>query len=269
MQTELQELIDLTRKAAQEFNADIVLTGILPTLRRSDLVLENMTDRPRYFELNKALVELRGGEFQIHIKGIDEILILHESMMLEACNTSFQIHYQVEPSNFANLYNLAQAISAPLLSCAVNSPLLFNKRLWNETRLALFQHSIDERNPVLQQRFRPPRATFGDNWIRGSVLEIYQENVARYRNLITADINENSLEVLSRGEIPQLKALCLHNGTVWRWNRPCYGVIEGKPHLRIENRILPSGPTILDEIANTAFFAGMLAGMEQELLQLA
>ncbi|HSE40365.1 MAG TPA: CBS domain-containing protein [Acidobacteriota bacterium] len=265
MSSELRLLIEQVRKVAESLNADIVLTGILPTLRRSDLTLENMTDRPRYYELNRALVQLRGAEFQIHIKGIDEILVVHESMMLEACNTSFQIHYQVEPSNFAAIYNLTQAVSAPLLACAANSPLLFNKRLWSETRIALFQHSIDERNVVLQQRFRPPRVTFGDNWIRGSVLELYQDNVARYRNLLTTNIDENSLEVLARGEVPELKALSLHNGTVWRWNRPCYGIIDGKPHLRIENRILPSGPTVLDEMANAAFFAGMLAGMEQEL----
>jgi CBS domain-containing protein/gamma-glutamyl:cysteine ligase YbdK (ATP-grasp superfamily) len=265
LSSELHLLIEQLRTVAQSFDADVVLTGILPTLRRSDLAMDNMTDKPRYFELNRALVQLRGTDFQIHIKGVDEILIVHESMMLEACNTSFQIHYQVDPSNFAAIYNLAQAVSAPLLACAVNSPLLFNKRLWSETRIALFQHSIDERNVVLQQRFRPPRVTFGDNWIRGSVLEIYQDNVARYRNLLTTTIDGNSLEVLARGEVPELKALCLHNGTVWRWNRPCYGITDGKPHLRIENRILPSGPSVVDEIANAAFFAGMLAGMEQEL----
>jgi CBS domain-containing protein/gamma-glutamyl:cysteine ligase YbdK (ATP-grasp superfamily) len=265
MHTELQGLLDLTRKTTQNLKTDVVLTGILPTLRRSDLTLNNMTDQPRYAELNRALIQLRGGEFQIHIKGIDEILVIHESMMLESCNTSFQIHYQVEPGNFATIYNLAQAVSAPLLACAVNSPLLFNKRLWNETRIALFQHSIDERNIVLQERFRPPRANFGDNWVRGSVLEIYQENVSRYRNLLTTKVTENSQELLAHDQIPELKALCLHNGTVWRWNRPCYGITNGKPHLRIENRILAAGPTISDEIANTAFFAGMLSGMEREL----
>jgi CBS domain-containing protein len=265
MQAELKELLDLTSNASHNLKAEVVLTGILPTLRRSDLTLNNMTDQPRYAQLNRALIQLRGGEFQIHIKGIDEILIIHESMMLESCNTSFQIHYQVEPCNFATIYNLAQAVSAPLLACAVNSPLLFNKRLWNETRIALFQHSIDERNMVLQERFRPPRANFGDNWVRGSVLEIYQENISRYRNLLITKMTENSQELLASGKIPALKALCLHNGTVWRWNRPCYGITNGKPHLRIENRILAAGPTIADEIANTAFFAGMLSGMEREL----
>ena len=265
MHSEICELIGVARKSAALTNSDIVLTGILPTLRRSDMTLDNMTDKPRYFELNRALVQLRGADFQIHIKGIDEVLIVHESMMLEACNTSFQIHYQVDPQNFAAIYNLAQAVSAPLLASAVNSPLLFNKRLWNETRLALFQHSIDERNMILQQRFRPARVNFGDNWIRGSVLEIFQDNIARYRNLLTSELNEDSQEILAQGEIPALKALCLHNGTVWRWNRPCYGVINGKPHLRIENRILPAGPTITDEIANAAFFAGLLTGMEKEL----
>jgi CBS domain-containing protein/gamma-glutamyl:cysteine ligase YbdK (ATP-grasp superfamily) len=261
---ELAELLTAARKAAHTFGSDILLTGILPTLRPTDLSLKNMTDVPRYYLLNGSLMDMRGEEFVVHIKGVDELVLSHNSMMMEACNTSFQIHYQVEPSNFVNIYNLAQALSAPLLAAAVNSPLLFQKRLWKETRLALFQHSVDERNPMEVQRFRPTRTMFGEDWIHESILEIYKENVARFRTLLTSDPEEHPGNALAEGRIPRLSALAIHNGTVWRWNRPCYGLLDGRPHLRVENRVLPSGPTLIDEIANAAFFSGMLAGMEKE-----
>lgn len=261
MESELQEICGIVRGVSKILGAELVLTGVLPTLVLSDASPENLTNAPRYTELNRVLTELRGEPFLIHIKGLDEIHITYPNMVLEACNTSFQVHYQVSPGDFARFYNVAQVITAPVLAAAVNSPLLFRKRLWQETRLALFQHSVDERSPVHQQRFRPPRVGFGDQWIRDSVLEIIREDTARFRIIMTSETDEDPLEVLSRGEIPKLSALRLHNGTVWRWNRPCYGIIDGRPHLRIENRALPAGPSIVDEIANTAFFCGLMAAV--------
>jgi CBS domain-containing protein/gamma-glutamyl:cysteine ligase YbdK (ATP-grasp superfamily) len=264
MQAELTQVLARARASANHFGADILLAGILPTLRKSDLTLENLTPVPRYHQLNDSVIGLRGGPFSIHIKGLDEINLTHDNIMMESCNTSFQIHFQVNPKEFAALYNLAQAITAPVLAAAVNSPLLFGHRLWQETRLALFQHSTDARSANQQARSHPTRVSFGDGWIHKSVLELFQEQIARFRLIMINETSENPLSVLARGEIPQLTALCMHNGTIWPWNRACYGVTNGTAHLRIENRALPSGPTVVDEIANAALFAGLMVSLPNE-----
>ena len=264
MESELDEVVARARNSANHFGADVLLAGILPTLRKSDLTLDNLTPSPRYQQLNDSVIRLRGGPFSIHIKGIDEINLMHDNIMMESCNTSFQIHFQVNPKEFAPLYNLAQAITAPVLAAAVNSPLLFGHRLWQETRLALFQHSTDARSATQQARSHPTRVSFGDRWLDRSVLELFQEQVARFRMIMINEPSENPLALLASGEIPQLTALRMHNGTIWPWNRACYGVANGVAHLRIENRALPAGPTVLDEIANTAFFAGLMLSLPSE-----
>jgi CBS domain-containing protein len=264
MESELKEVLARARTSAKHFGADVLLAGILPTLQKSDLTLQNLTPAPRYQQLNDSIIRLRGGPFSIHIKGIDEINLMHDNIMMESCNTSFQIHFQVNPKEFASLYNLAQAITAPVLAAAVNSPLLFGHRLWQETRLALFQHSTDARSATQQARSHPTRVSFGDRWLDRSVLELFQEQVARFRMIMINEPSENPLALLASGEIPQLTALRMHNGTIWPWNRACYGVANGIAHLRIENRALPSGPTVLDEIANTAFFVGLMLSLPGE-----
>lgn len=264
MEAELTEMVTRVRGAAARYGADVLLAGILPTLTVDDLTLAQITDAPRYHELNRMLIQSRGGKFSVHIKGLDEIHVEHDNMMLEACNTSFQVHLQVNPRDFVEMYNLAQAITAPMLAASVNSPLLFGRRLWAETRLALFQHSVDERSRAEQARARVPRVMFGQNWINNSVLEMFHQDIVRFRTLLTHAIDEDPAIVLSRGEIPNLSALRVFNGTVWRWNRACYGIIDGKPHLRIENRVLPSGPTVLDEMATAAFFYGLMMSLPKE-----
>ncbi|MDQ5845811.1 MAG: glutamate-cysteine ligase family protein [Acidobacteriota bacterium] len=264
MESELDEVLARARASANHFGTEVLLAGILPTLRKSDLTLDNLTPAPRYHQLNDSVIRLRGGPFSIHIKGLDEINLIHDNIMMESCNTSFQIHFQVNPKEFASLYNLAQLITAPVLAAAVNSPLLFGHRLWQETRLALFQHSTDSRSATQQARSHPTRVSFGDRWIEKSVLELFQEQVARFRMIMINEPSESPLSLLANGEIPQLTALRMHNGTIWPWNRACYGVANGVAHLRIENRALPSGPTILDEIANTAFFAGLMLSLPGE-----
>jgi CBS domain-containing protein len=181
--------------------------------------------------------------------------------MMESCNTSFQVHFQTSPNEFVNHYNVAQAITAPLLAVAVNSPLLFGHRLWQETRVALFQHSTDERSRPQLARSQPTRVSFGDQWLRNSVIELFHDQISRFRPIMITQPDENPFQVLARGETPKLSALRMHNGTVWRWNRACYGISDGVPHLRIENRALPSGPTIVDEIANAAFFTGLMVAL--------
>ncbi len=264
LEKELRGLYRTALNAADKCDSQVALTGILPTINMSDLGLDNMTPMPRYYALNQAMASLRGGDFQTVIKGVDELHAVHDNVMLEACNTSFQLHFQVAADEFAKLYNISQAVTGPVLAAAVNSPLLLGHRLWRETRIALFQQSVDARSSAVTMRGARPRVHFGDSWVRESVIEIFREDIARFRVVLATDTGDPPLEMLRNGEIPKLAALCLHNGTVYRWNRPCYGLTGGKPHLRIENRVLPSGPTVLDEMANAAFFFGLMSGMLEE-----
>ncbi|MEZ4453309.1 MAG: CBS domain-containing protein [Nannocystaceae bacterium] len=259
MESELRHVVGRAADGARSLGADVVLCGILPTLRKADLSLTNMAPIPRYFELDRVLSRLRGGAFRVLIKGLDELDTTHDNVMLEACNTSFQVHFQVGPAEFARLYNLAQAVTAPVLAAAVNSPVLLQKRLWNETRVALFQQSIDTRTSTAHARAARPRVHFGDRWVKESVLELFREDIARFRVMLAGTLDEDPVAVLARGEIPKLSSLRMHNGTIYRWNRPCYGISGGKPHLRIEMRGLPAGPSIRDEMANAAFFFGLMA----------
>src|SRR5438552_10319771 len=264
MEQELHDLIALARKSAQGVCADILLSGILPTLQKSDLTLENLTPVARYRELDRGVIGLRGGPFSIHIKGLDELQITHDNIMMESCNTSFQVHFQTSPADFVSHYNIAQAITAPVLAAAVNSPLLFGHRLWQETRVALFQHSTDARSRTQLARSQPTRVSFGDGWLAHSVVEVFHDQISRFRPIMINQPDEDPFQVLARGETPLLSALRMHNSTVWRWNRACYGVADGIAHLRIENRALPSGPTVQDEVANAALFVGLMVAMPQE-----
>ncbi len=265
MESELQEVYKRACDTAEQLDCKIALVGILPTLSMDDLGLDSMVPTPRYHALNDAIRALRGDEFQFTINGIDQLSVRHDNVMLEACNTSFQIHFQVSPENFARQYNIAQAVTGPLLAAAVNSPILLGKRLWHETRIAVFEHSIDTRSEAQQARGLRPRVHFGDHWLEESVTEIFKEDIARFRIVLTTETEDDPLGMIERGIMPSLNALRLHNGTVYRWNRPCYGVLNNVPHLRIENRVIPSGPTVIDEMANAAFFFGMMAGMSAQV----
>lgn len=265
MERENDEGLQRIRKVAKGFGAEVVLTGILPTLRKSDLDLSNLTPKDRYFALMSSLKEqtLRtsGDHFELRLDGIDELHIRHDSPLLEACNTSFQVHLQVSPEEFVKMYNIAQMISAPIVSIASNSPIVFGRRLWHETRIALFQQSLDTRTSHEHLRERSPRVNFGRGWLNESIMEIYKEDIARFRVLLGDDVDEDSLEMVAKGKVPKLRALQIHNSTVYRWNRPCYGISDnGKPHLRIECRVLPAGPSVVDETANAAFWLGMMKG---------
>ncbi|HET6853300.1 MAG TPA: CBS domain-containing protein [Pyrinomonadaceae bacterium] len=263
MEQELREVIARARESAATKEADVLLSGILPTLQKSDLTLDNLTPVARYHELDRGVIRLRGGPLSIHIKGLDELHLTHDNIMMESCNTSFQIHFQSSAGEFVNHYNTAQAITGPVLAAAVNSPLLFGQRLWQETRVALFQHSTDERSSSQLARSQPTRVSFGDQWLRNSVVELFHDQISRFRPIMITQPEENPFAVLARGGTPLLSALRMHNGTVWRWNRACYGVADGVPHLRIENRALPSGPTVVDEIANAAFFIGLMLALPE------
>ena len=263
LEAELNELFLIVKKTMQSFDGDVVLCGILPTIQKSDLVERFLTPSPRYEQLNRVLTALHGEERLVHIKGLDEIRLHLHDTFVEFCNTSFQIHMQVPIDDFTRFYNWAQAITGPVLAPAVNSPMLLHHRLWHETRLALFQQSVDERGITHQERSRPARVTFGHGWVENSILDVFREDVARFRIILTRDIEEDSLAIVRAGGVPQLSAWRMHNGTVWRWNRACYGVTEGKPSLRIEARFLPAGPTVADEMANSAFFLGLMRALPE------
>lgn len=264
MEHNLQKRVEQVRDAAAEFGAEVLLTGILPTIRKADVSMDSLTPIPRYKALCEAIDNLRGKEYELRIQGMDELLMKFDTPMLEGCNTGFQVHLQIKPDEFVSKYNIAQAITAPVLASAVNSPLFLGKRLWSETRIALFHQSIDTRGVGDHIRDSSPRVMFGTDWLRDSILDIYKEDISRFRVLLSSDVEEDVEELLKNGVPPELMALKVHNGTVYRWNRPCYGVGGGKPHLRIENRVLPSGPTVIDEMANTAFWLGLLNGFEDE-----
>lgn len=262
---QLKTLVNKAREIAEAKDTKILLAGILPTLTLRHMTVENMTPIKRYFVLNDAIVESRKQEFNIHIKGVDEVKFLHDSVMLEGCNTSFQMHLQINPDEFVESYNWALAISGPVLSVCTNSPLLFGKELWSETRIALFSQSVDTRANSFLLNERQSRVSFGSHWETGTVADIFKDNVSRFRSLVTSEYLKDSVEMLEKGETPLLLALNLHSGTVYKWNRVCYGVGGGKPHLRIENRYIPSGPTIVDEIANMVFWVGLMHGKPKKL----
>lgn len=264
MEAELVEICNIVRATAGKFNASLVLAGILPTVQASDLTRDNLTPLPRYHEIDRVVTKLHGENRFIQIKGLDELQLTLQNTFIEFCNTSFQIHLQLGAKDFVRHYNWAQAIAAPVLASAVNSPLLLNHRLWHETRLALFQHAIDTRSFTHKERNQPPRVNFGERWVDSSIIEALREDAIRFRMLLTQAVEEDSLQALSQGRIPGLTAWRLHNGTIWRWNRPCYGIVDGKPSLRIEARYLPSGPSTLDEMANAAFFLGLMTELPVE-----
>lgn len=265
MDENISELIDIVRDAVSGLGARPVLTGILPTLRKSDLTLENMVPEPRYYALNEALTRLRGGPYVFYIKGTDELRLTHDSVMLEACNASFQVHFQVGPDEFARFYNIALAATAPVLAAAVNSPIMLSRRLWHETRIAVFQQSVDTRQTMPDMRDVSPRVSFGRDWVDESVLEIFREDISRFKVILGRKIEEDPMEAIEAGRAPALQALQLFNSTIYRWNRACYGVgDDGRAHLRIENRVLPSGPTVRDEVSNAAFWYGLVSALAEE-----
>ena len=257
LENNLVKILTKANKCAHALGSKIILTGILPSIKVSDIRLENIAPDPRYMRLNEAILNSRGQDFEFNIRGLDELITKHNSVLFESCNTSFQVHFQVNTENAIEKLNWAQAISGPVLAACVNSPLFLGKRLWPETRIALFQQSADTRKSVSPLRREPARVSFGNGWA-SSVLDKFKEAAGRHKILLTVPIDQLSSQELDKGNIPKLKALCVHNSTIYHWNRLCYGITEGVPHLRIENRYLPSGPSIVDETANAAFWTGLM-----------
>jgi CBS domain-containing protein len=264
VKNQLTSLLEKAKHAAAIHNNKIILTGILPTIGKNELGLDYMTPSSRYQNMNTISKELRGGDFELSLSGVDELSITHDSVLFEACNTSFQMHLQIPSTDFIASYNWAQAISGPVLSVCTNSPLLLGRELWSETRIALFKQSIDTRVSSRALKDRQARVTIGNQWSKGTAADIFKNNVAIYNVMLTKKIKKDAMQELATGNIPKLEALCLHNSTIYRWNRACYGVGNNKPHLRIENRYIPAGPTVMDQMANFAFWVGLMKGRPAE-----
>ncbi|MCB0628967.1 MAG: CBS domain-containing protein [Saprospiraceae bacterium] len=262
----LDRLLNKGQAVADQWDTRFLLAGILPTIERRHLQPEYMTPAQRYLNLSEKLLDIRGEAFKIQLEGVDELIASLDSVLFEACNTSFQLHLQIAPEDFVAQYNWAQMIAGPVLAISANSPLLLGRELWMETRIALFKQSLDTRNPLHQLRDKAPRVNFGTDWIHHSVADIFKDNIARFPMLLgMATEIEDSLDVLHDGGTPALRSLRLHNGTTYTWNRPCYGIgDDGQAHLRIECRYLPAGPSVLDEMANFAFWVGLMKGMPEK-----
>ncbi|MDH5476106.1 MAG: CBS domain-containing protein [Cyclobacteriaceae bacterium] len=260
MESQLMYLLSKAKKAAKKSEAKILLTGILPTISKNELHFDYMTPHPRYWELNSMIRQLRGTDFELNIRGVDELSLIHDSVLFEACNTSFQMHLQIAPKDFIASYNWSQAITGPVLGVSTNSPLLLGQELWSETRIALFRQSIDIRNTTHSLKNQEARVNFSDAWATGTAADIFKNDIAMHQVILSREIENDALSTLKEGKLPKLQALNLHNGTVYRWNRPCYGSDGNKAHLRIENRYIPSGPSVKDEMANFAFWVGLMMG---------
>jgi CBS domain-containing protein len=257
-------LLQRGQEVADDFNASLFLIGILPTIVREHLDFEFMTPVERYKVLSNELLRLRGKKFEIFLQGVDDLNLKLDSILFEACNTSFQSHLQINPAKFKEKYNWAQMISGPVLSTCTNSPLLFGKELWSENRIALFKQSLDTRNFNSHYRQKLPRVYFGKDWLNGSAIELWKNDVARFPLIFRGEGEEDSEAQLRKGITPWLKAVRLHNGTTYTWNRLCYGVAENNAHIRLECRYMPAGPTVADEIANMAFWTGLMNAVPED-----
>jgi hypothetical protein len=251
---ELNLLLDRVADAARDHAGRVALIGILPTLSHADLGPHMMTDEARYRALNRGLRQLRLAPVRIRIAGADPLELASDDVTLEAANTSFQIHLRVDTADFTRTYNAVQLATAPVLAVSGNSPTFLGHRLWEETRIALYKQSVDDR-PGHQPRRRPARTTLGTGWLRGGPVELFTESTRLYQPLLPVPGHPDPMAG-SPGRAPPLDELRLHQGTVWRWNRAIYDPASGG-HLRIEMRALPAGPTVIDMLANAAFLIGL------------
>jgi hypothetical protein len=243
--------------------AHMMIIGILPTIDAEHLHAESFSANPRYRLLNEQIFAARGEDLEISIAGAERLVTHADTIAPEAACTSVQLHQQVEIEAFARHWNAAQAIAGVQVAVGANSPFFYGKELWRETRIALFEQATDTRPEELKLQGVRPRVWFGERWIT-SIFDLFEENVRYFPALLPVCEPEDPLETLERGGVPSLGELRLHNGTVYRWNRPIYDVVQGLPHVRVENRVLPAGPTVVDIFANAAFYYGLVRVLAEE-----
>ncbi|WP_461516187.1 glutamate--cysteine ligase [Porticoccus sp.] len=264
LEQQMLDSLSQLRTLMHHQDGTVLPIGILPTLRETDFGPQVMTDIPRYHVLAEAVRQSRDNSLGIQIDGQDSLHLMHDDVTLEGACTSFQLHYRPVVGDFVNLWNAVQLITPLMVGVSANSPLLMGHRLWQETRIPLFCQSIDGQVSTSGPRCPPPRVSFGQGWLRHSPLELFRETVQLYPPLIPIVSDEEPLAVVANGGTPKLAELCLHDGTIWSWNRPIYAA--GKdPHLRIEMRVLPAGPSAADMAANAALFIGLAEGLAGEV----
>jgi hypothetical protein len=263
LQAEVRASLNAAEAKASAGGAHIVMIGILPTLMPEHLTDGWMSESSRYAALNDSIFNARGEDIQIDISGPEPLSLNSASIAPESACTSTQLHLQVSPEDFAANWNAAQVLAGPQLALGANSPYFFGHQLWSETRIELFAQSTDTRPDELKTQGVRPRVWFGERWIT-SIFDLFEENVRYFPSLLPEISEEDPIAELAAGRTPHLSELRLHNGTVYRWNRPVYDVVGGKPHLRVENRVLPAGPTVVDMLANSAFYYGMLRTLSEE-----
>jgi gamma-glutamyl:cysteine ligase YbdK (ATP-grasp superfamily) len=258
----LRRSLNHAEKSASEVGAHQVMIGILPTLAEGHMSVGSLSASSRYKLLSEQILSARGEDITIQISGRDRLSTTADSIVPEAACTSTQFHVQTSPDEFAAYWNASQAIAGVQLAVAANSPYLLGKELWRETRIPLFEQATDTRSEELKAQGVRPRVWFGERWIT-SVFDLFEENVRYFPALLPVTEEEDPLEVLESGGTPALHELRLHNGTVYRWNRPIYDTAQGTPHLRVENRLLAAGPTVADTIANAAFYFGLVRALAE------
>ncbi|GAA1291597.1 glutamate--cysteine ligase [Planotetraspora silvatica] len=263
LEESVRRRLNHAEERAREVGGHLMLVGILPTLKETDVSEATLSANPRYKLLNEQIFAARGEDLHFEIEGTERLDIYADSITPEAACTSVQLHLQVSPSAFAGHWNAAQAIAGPQIAVAANSPYLFGRELWRETRISLFEQATDTRPDELKAQGVRPRVWFGERWIT-SVFDLFEENVLYFPALLPICEEEDPREVLDQGGTPELHELTLHNGTVYRWNRPVYAVVDGVPHLRVENRVLPAGPSVVDIVANAAFYYGLMRVLPME-----
>lgn len=258
---ELAEVLDTSRARIEGLGARIVAIGILPTLGAEHLTVERISTNPRYALMNRRMRAARHRPFSVRVIDSGEPLeFTTDSVAPEAAATSLQLHLRVPPDRFAEFYNAAQMIAGAQVAVAANAPFLLTRQAWQETRIPLLEQLLDTRRPMEVRAGVPSRVRLGDRWI-DSPVELFDDLVRLYPPMFPVLTNEDPDAMLHAGRAPALRELRLHNGSVWRWNRPVYDVQDGQPHLRIENRVLPSGPTAIDMVANAAFYYGLVGAL--------
>ncbi|MGK2902187.1 MAG: glutamate--cysteine ligase [Mycobacterium sp.] len=263
LEAEVRASLNAAEAKATEDGAHIVMIGILPTLMPEHLQAGWMSESTRYQALNDSIFTARGEDIDIDITGPERLSLQSADIAPESACTSVQLHLQVSPAEFAQNWNAAQVLAGPQLALGANSPYFFGHELWAETRIELFGQATDTRPDELKAQGVRPRVWFGERWIT-SIFDLFEENVRYFPSLLPEISEEDPVAELAAGRTPQLSELRLHNGTIYRWNRPVYDVVNGKPHLRVENRVLPAGPTVIDMLANSAFYYGSLRGLTDE-----
>jgi hypothetical protein len=248
---------------ARTVGAHMMLIGILPTIGPQHLHAETFSANPRYALLNEQIFAARGEDLEISISGVERLATHADTIAPEAACTSVQCHQQIDPEAFARYWNAAQAIAGIQVAVAANSPFFCGTELWRETRIALFEQATDTRPEELKIQGVRPRVWFGERWIT-SIFDLFEENVRYFPALLPVVDDEDPVATLARGDVPHLAEMRLHNGTIYRWNRPIYDVVRDQPHLRVENRVLPAGPTVVDILANAAFYYGLLRMIAEE-----